>query len=87
MLYMPADGPAVEGANVTLRKHRAESWCSSQKAVTLKTMTERSERHGVQGRYGAILLVILKEIFWSRSNFIRSSEVYVLCQLRTLNWL
>jgi len=37
---MPANGPAIWGGCVTRRKHRAESWYFSQKAVT------------VQGGYG-----------------------------------
>ena len=38
---MNANGPAIKGGCVTRRKHRAESWYFSQKAVT------------VQGGYGA----------------------------------
>ena len=38
---------------VTRRSIRAESWYFSQKAVTSLTLTERSERHGVQGEHGA----------------------------------
>ena len=43
------NGPAVEGVNVTRRKHRVGSWYFSQKAVT------------VQGGYGAIFALVLYE--------------------------
>jgi len=42
---MVANGPAIWGGCVTRRKHRAESWYFSQKAVT------------VQGGYGALFAV------------------------------
>jgi hypothetical protein len=42
---MTANGPAIWGGCVTRRKHRAESWYFSQKAVT------------VQGGYGAVFAV------------------------------
>ena len=42
---MQPNGPAIWGGCVTRRKHRAESWCFSHKAVT------------VQGGYGALFAV------------------------------
>ena len=42
MCGMPYNGPAIKGGCVTRRKHRAESWYFSQKAVT------------VQGGYGVV---------------------------------
>ncbi len=46
---MPPNGPAVEGVNVTRRKHRLRSRYFSHKAVT------------VQGRYGAIFAIPAKD--------------------------
>jgi len=48
MWSIVANGPAIWGGCVTRRKHRAESWYFSQKAVT------------VQGGYGALFAVILQ---------------------------
>ena len=42
------NGPAIWGGCVTQRKHRAESWYFSQKAVT------------VQGGYGALFAVMVQ---------------------------
>jgi len=42
------NGPAIWGGCVTRRKHRAESWYFSQKAVT------------VQGGYGALFAVMVQ---------------------------
>ena len=49
---MAANGPAIWGGCVTRRKHRVGSWYFSHKAVTSLTLTDRRERHGVQGGYG-----------------------------------
>jgi hypothetical protein len=45
---MNANGPAIWGGCVTRRKHRVESWYSSQKAVTVQALPA-----GRQGGYGA----------------------------------
>jgi len=43
-----SEGACLPRWRVTRRKHRAESWYFSQKAVTSLTLTDRRERHGVQ---------------------------------------
>jgi hypothetical protein len=45
---MTTNGPAIWGGCVTRRKHRAESWYFSHKAVT------------VQGGYGALFAVMVQ---------------------------
>jgi hypothetical protein len=44
-----SEGASLAEGRVTRRSIRVESCYFSQKAVTSKTLTERSERHGVQG--------------------------------------
>jgi hypothetical protein len=48
LVHIFANGPAIWGGCVTRRKHRAESWYFSQKAVT------------VQGGYGALFAVMVQ---------------------------
>jgi len=48
LLRIRATGPAIWGGCVTRRKHRAGTWCFSQKTVT------------VQGGYGALFAVMVQ---------------------------
>ena len=48
LVIRQTDGPAIKGGCVTWRSIRAGSRYFSREIVTSKTLTERSERHGVQ---------------------------------------
>ena len=51
------NGPAIWGGCVTRRWHRAGSRYFSREVVTSLTLTDRRERHGVQGGYGAFFAI------------------------------
>ena len=58
---MQANGPAVEGVNVTRRQHRVESWFFSQKFVTVQELNKvQMSVSGFSGHYESVLVAETK---------------------------